>query len=272
MRRAPARRLAACSFAHRFLGAATRAWPVKRGLCSPPAGAGGAEGGLRAASTRGAVGRSAKRLQLGCRRAFGFWSCVRGAGKLPLRILCLRKGRCVPWLPRSKLPGSPAPCLTAADSLPLNRRVIFNLEELQPKIRVLSPPRRRAGGRMWGRHCGGPGMRLRAPAGLFQGLAPLRLPAGPRALAEQRPRGWRLLPRSARPAFRPALPQTRTADTNNPCCSRRRGGSLLRACGFPWGRAPPGSIPGTLGQLSVPHVGGRAARRRPLLGRPASPS
>lgn len=46
----------------------------------------------------------------------------------------------------------------------------------------------------------------------------------------------------------------------------------LRACGFPWGRAPPGSIPGTLGQLSVPHVGGRAARRRPLLGRPASPS
>lgn len=98
-------------------------------------------------------------------------------------------------LPRSELADSPAPCITAAAPLLLNYWVIFNLEKLQPEIGILYP-QRRAGGRMWGRHCGGLGMRLAAPAGPFPGARAPRstVPAGLRRGCAARPllarHGW----------------------------------------------------------------------------------
>lgn len=178
--------------------------------------------------------------RLGCWGELGFCSCVCRAGRLPCRILCLGRKKCMPELPCSKLTGSPAPCLAAADSLSLNYWVIFNLEELQPKICILSP-QWRAGGRMWGRHCGGLGTQLTALQDLCHGLTPRQHSACWAPCGETKD--------CSLPGLSAWLMWSSCSRTNKPCCSGLWGASLVWGCcshslqmGSSWqGWAPPES-------------------------------
>lgn len=116
------------------------------------------------------LGCLAKRLLMGCSGSLVFCSCVSRAGKLLLHSLCLGR-RMYAVLPGSELVDFTAPCIAAAAPLMLNYWVIFNLEKLQLAIGILYP-QWRAGGRMWGRHCGGWKCGSPLQRARFQGLMP----------------------------------------------------------------------------------------------------